>query len=319
MGLDAYAGMKEIIEERDYARKVYDAGDGTHKILLFTSHHHYKDERGDFQEIDQRLKFDEISRSWKHTSASYHPELPEYSDGLFGFRTKYEGADFTVMFRPITEHVLGKYLEDVDGSASVLYPDAFGKGMDLQAYSYSAGVKKVICVKEAPADLLTDLTFDFEIVKTSIEDKEIVKSDGSVFADYKEAVPVLSAITLKPAELDFTDKTIRIGELGKYIYFRNAMMWDSAGRTLKVPIKLVSDTDKIVIRKIIPRDFIDRAIKDNTFPIFTDHPTSYYAGAGDGTVYYSSNDLAWVNVHPLTAGEAATTNNITPRVDNSSG
>ncbi len=192
------------------------------------------------------------------------------------------------MFRPIAEHVLGKYAEDPDGSVYVLYSDAFGKGMDLQAYSYSAGVKKVICVKEAPVDLLTELIFDFEIVKTSIEDKEIIKSDGTAFTEYKEAETILSEVTFKAAELDFTDKTIQIGELGKYIYFRNAVMWDSAGRLEKVPIKLVSDTDKIVIRKIIPVEWLKKA----TYPIFTDHPTSFYAGSGDGSIYAEATTFA---------------------------
>ncbi len=286
MGLAIYDEYNEV--ERDYDKKLYEVSPGVYKLCLFSAHKHYLDDQGQFQEIDQRLIFDDKTRYWGHNKASYWPSLPEYADGEFGFRNKYLGADFTLIFKPLAAHVLGKYFEDADGSAYVYYAEAFGKGIHLTAYSYAAGVKKVITVEQSPLEKL-DLTFDFEIVLNTLEDKDIVKSDNTIFSSYKVAEVKKGEITTptKAAALDFTDATIRIGKDGYYTYFRNALMWDSANLVEKVPIQIISDTEKVFIRKTIPIAFIEKA----TFPIFTDHPTSFYGGSGDGNIYSYSMTL----------------------------
>jgi hypothetical protein len=280
-------GANEILSQRNYVQKVFDLGNGQKNYKIHTAQIHYKDTLNSFQDIDTRLTFDNNIKQWKHNKASYNPTIPEYADGIFDFRNLYEEADFTLQFKPVAQHIKGQYFETEEGRY-VLYPNAFGQDIDLKVYSYWAGIKKVIYINKPPTDLTKDLTFDFEIVASSLIGQKIINKDDSEFDFSKTS-----------AQLDFTDKTIRLGTNGKYTYFRNASMWDSLGLNEKVTIKLVREGTKLYIRKTIPASFLQKA----TFPVYTDHPTSYYAGAGDGNVEYSKYTAqTWDTIHNAATG-----------------
>lgn len=280
--------MQEI--KLDYTKKVFllDNQDKIYRCRV--SHCHFKDENNKFQDIDTRLSYDALNGGWKHSSASYFPSIPEYSDGIFEFRNKYKGTDFTLKFRPISGHVKGTYFEDNDGQY-VLYPGAFGQDIDLKVYSYWAGIKKIVIVNKPPIDLTKDLMFDFEIIESSLANITIKKSDESIF-DFKKV----------SSKLDFTDKVIRLGDGTGDTYFRNALMWDSGGLSEGVKIELVRENNKLFIRKTIPSEFLKKA----TFPVYTDHPTSYYAGAGDGYSGYQTGIFSnWATAHDAVTGTPA--------------
>src|SRR3989304_10546370 len=248
--------MQELISQRSYTRKVILKDNGDKLYRFHTAHKHFKDINGNFQTIDTRLIVDPITKSWKHSSASYHPTIPEFSDDWFEFLNKFEGANHTIKARPVASHVKGVYAEELDGSVAVTYPEAFGKGIDLKVYSYWAGLKKVVVINEKPA-VLSDMSFDFEL-SLPVDINFKVKTQTDSLIDVSK-------------DFDFTDKTIKLGEVGKESYFRNAVMWDSGGLSEKVGIKLVHSGGKLFIRKTIPQAFLEKAV----FPVYTDHPTSY--------------------------------------------
>jgi len=96
MPLDDFKNLTEIVSQRSYTRKVYDIGDGKLRYRFHTAHKHYKDTNGLFQEIDTTLAQDIVTKQWKHNKASYHPSIPEYSDGWFEFYNAFDGVKHTI-------------------------------------------------------------------------------------------------------------------------------------------------------------------------------------------------------------------------------
>lgn len=281
----------EIISQRTYNQKVYDLGNGQKNYKIHVAQIHYKDGQGNFQQIDTKLAFDDKSKTWKHSKASYRPTIPEYANGWFEFYNNYEGANHTIKARPICDHVKGVYTESAEDGNYVLYKDAFGKGIDLKVYSYWAGLKKVICINEKPIDTSKDITFDFEL------ELPLTKSSEISTASIKVTSP--TGIWDKTSQLDFTDKTIKIGEQGKESYFRNAWLWDSGELRQPVDIELYVQGNKTYLRKTIKADVLEKAV----YPLYTDHPTSYYAGVGDGHV--TNGTVDWDTIHNATTGTSA--------------
>ncbi|MDD5449657.1 MAG: hypothetical protein PHO42_03560 [Candidatus Omnitrophica bacterium] len=265
---------QEIISERAYNQAVYDLGEGRKGYKIHSAHIHYKDSNGRFQKINTALSFDANERRWKQSSASYHCGIPEYADDWFEFNNAYEGASHTIKARPVCGHVKGKYFKDADGSVYVLYKNAFGPDIDLKVYAYWAGLKKVICINKKPSDISKDLVFKFEM---DLPDK--VKDKNGTSWDKRSA-------------LDFKGKTLKIGEEGKESYFRDALIWDSAankhivendelkGISQSVDIQFYTKGGKTYLQKIVPSEILQKAI----YPLYTDHPTSFFASSGDGYV-----------------------------------
>ena len=104
----------------------------------------------------------------------------------------------------------------------------------------------------------------------------------------------------KQGEFYFSDAVVKIGIGDKFTFFRNALMWDSGKLSEAVNIKIIRSGPKVYIRKIIPASFLQKAV----FPIYTDHPTSYYSGAGDGHVSTSHLNAGWTAVHDNTGSYA---------------
>lgn len=276
--------LKEIISLRSYTRKVFDLGHRKKNYQFHIAHIHYKNESNQFEIIDTTLAFDNVKRGWKHNKASYHPFIPEYADDWFEFFNDYEGANHTIKARPLASHIKGilgdKDENDGNGHDWVRYKDAFGPGIDLKVSAYRAGLRKVICINEKPVDTSKDLVFDFEldIGNLKVKDKQGNEWD-------------------KQSTLNFKDKILKLGNIGKESYFRNARLWDSGERvnriSLPVEIELYKQGNKIYLRKTIKAEILQKAV----YPLYTDHPTNYYSGAGDGCVdnYHASNGWDWVH------------------------
>jgi len=282
-GLKDFENLTEIESRRNYNTKAYDIGGGKTRFRCHVRHIHYKNGRG-FADIDTTLAFDNATRTWKHSKASYRPSIPEYADGWFEFYNGYEGANHTIKAQPIANHVKGKYFKDTDGSTYVLYKDAFGADIDLKVYAYWAGLKKVICINKKPADTSKDMTFDFKMNVNGLN----VKSNGNTWN--------------KTSTLPFKEKTIMVGNNGSMSYFRNAMVWDSGEIPSRisqpVDIELYRKNGNIILRKTITADILQKAV----YPLYTDHPTTYYVGSGDGTIMASN--ASWSGARDATTGTA---------------
>jgi len=280
----------EITADRTYNQQAFDLGDGTKKYEIHSAQIFYKDENGDFQKIDTTLSYDHDKGVFVMDKASYTVEIPEYADSAFEFTNMFEGADMAIKTIPWAYHVRGEAYNTEEGNY-VLYKDAFGSGNDLKVYAYWGGLKKEIIInKKISAD---ELSFDFELQIP--DDIEILNADGERWD--------------KSSDLEFKDKTIRIGKDGKYSYVRNALVWDSGDLNMPVDIMLYSKNGKIYLRKTIGKDILDTAV----YPLFTDDTVNYYSGAGDGHVYSYSNtdwstcyagsnlsaDYTWVSVSPM--------------------
>jgi len=280
---------EELTAKRTYNQKVFDLGGGKKNYKIHIAQIHYKD-GADFKDIDTTLSQDLTTKQWKQSKASYQCKIPEYSNDWFEFYNNYEGANHTIKAKPVAEHIKGEYFKADDGNG-VIYKDAFGKGIDLKVYAYWAGLKKVIIINEKPKDTSKDLTFDFEldlpktkIAEISIASVKVKDRAGNAWD--------------KSAKLDFKDKTLKIGEDGKESYFRNARIWDSDKLRQPVNIELFVKDSKTYLRKTITSDILEKAI----YPLYTDHPTSYYPGAGDG--YVSNSSTSWDSAHDSLTGVA---------------
>lgn len=286
-----YKNLSEVISKRTYNQKVYDNGK---RYRIHIRHIHYKSGAG-FEDIDTTLAFDGLVKKWKHNKASYYSGIPEYADDWFEFYNAYEGANHTIKARPITSHVKGVLgtVDEDDGQGRnwVRYKDAFGTGIDLKVAAYWHGLRKVICINNKPADTSKDIHFDFEldVGNSDIRDKQ-------------------SNVWNKGSILNFSGKTLKIGKIGKESYFRNAHVWDSEKLNQPVNIQLYKQGGKLYIRKTITKDILEKAV----YPLYTDHPTNYDAGAGDG--YVSNHNVfvsgpqstAWTNYRADVDGESAT-------------
>jgi len=270
--------MQELLDKRSYTRKVFSL-EGNKKLYRFhTAHKHFKNEKEEFETIDTTLSFDETTKQFCQSKASYHCNIPEYADDWFEFYNAYEGANHTIKAKPVASHVKGVAFSADDGQG-VLYKDAFGKGIDLKVYAYWHGLKKVIIINEKPAEI-ADMSFDFEmeLPSTKVKDRQGIEWD-------------------KSSTLDFKDKTLKIGEEGKESYFHNAMMWDSGKNRENVNIELYTKDGKTYLRKTIPKEFLEKA----TYPVYTDHPTNYNPTAGDGDVNSAYSEI-WDTAHDATSG-----------------
>lgn len=275
-------GKIEDASQRTYVQKVYLEGNQK-RYEIHTQQIHYKD-GSEFKPIDTTIR-GKLFGGWQQDKASYKSDFPKHADGTFEFHNVYEGADYVMKAKPEAAHVEGQVFNGTDEGNYVLYPDAFGKGKDLKVYAYAHGLKKVIVIKEKPVPNDQDLTFDFELILDS--KIKIKRTDGAEWD--------------KQNDIDFKDKTIMVGPAGKESYFRNAIMWDSGGATEPVPIELMQKGGKLYIRKTVPKEFLEKA----TFPVYTDHPTAYYAGSGDGWARESHDGLVTFAASYATAHAAA--------------
>lgn len=276
----------EITTKRTYNQKVFELPDGKKEYKIHIGQIHYKD-GAEFKEIDTTLSRNIFTGNWSHTKASWHSGIPEYADEWFEFVNVYEGNNSTILARPVAAHVQGQLVTTGPwANKQVLYPDAFGKGIDLLVTARNHGILKEVIVNKKPAQV-TDLTFDFEVQLPQSEDEWRSAKRGTT-------------ITAKAAMEDLSGDDIRIGK-SQFSYSRRALMWDSDPLTPSesVKLELYTSDGKTFLRKTLPAAFLEQA----TYPVYTDHPTDYYAGAGDGAVFMAG--ASWDTVHDAATGNSA--------------
>lgn len=270
--------MNEIMNRRSYTRKVFDLGGGETRYQFHTAHIHYKDSNGVYSPIDTTLI--QGANDWSQERASYASIFPKFADGDFGFYNGFEGADLELVSRLVSAgHVMGQDISDKEGNR-ILYPACLGPDIDLIAYAYHHGIKKVIKINKNPG---TDIAIEFELILPSI-------------AEFRKQGKVLE----RDKDHDFTGGRILFGVTEKSSFFNPALMWDSAGRKTNVPIKIINRGAKTFIRKTVPKEFLQLA----TFPVFTDHPTNFFSGVGDGLVNATSG-VSWAGAHDAVTGAQA--------------
>lgn len=259
---------------------------GGKKYRFFSGHVNYKD-GAQFRRINTRLSYDSLLTRWSNNRASYFCAIPQFADGWIDFTSSFEGANIGMKARPVAAHIEGSLQFEKDGNNFVLYPDAFGKGIDFRIYPEEDVLKKVVVINNPPLKA-ADLVFDFEL------ELPIVKSiRDEVGRSWSTA-----------ERFDFTQRSVIIGEESKGLFFREAFVWDSKDKREPVKIELFRSKGKVYLRKTVPLSFLESA----TFPVYTDHPTSYYSGAGDGYVEFSSTDeYDWDTVWDATRGAATGT------------
>jgi len=283
----ASSAVAQVYTPASYNADVAEVAGGK-RYRFHASHVNYRD-GASFKRINTWLSWDGILSRWGQNRASYNCSLPKYADDWIDFTSAYLDANISIKARPVAAHAQGiLHNGEADGNY-VLYPDAFGTGIDLRIYAEEDGLKKVVVINKKPGKIV-DMTFDFELDLPSL--KTIRDNLGNIWD--------------RTSGLDFTDRTLMIGDAGKELYFREALLWDSAGKTQPVKIEFYRKLLKVYLRKTVPAAFLENA----TYPVYTDHPTSYYSGAGDGYVEFSSTDVydwdtVWDATHDAATGTSA--------------
>ena len=267
----------EIIEQRTYNQKVFESNNSNEKIYeIHAGHIHYKD-GVELKDIDLSIRED--SGKWIMDKASYSIDIPEFCDAEFIFLNKFEDANQVIKSKPVCNHVEGQKIGN-----SILYQNAFGNGIDLRATPRRQGFLKEIIINQKPAQI-KDMSFDFELtlpINVRILDSKGIEKNQEL-------------------DIDFEDRALKIESNGKSSFFTKSFVWDSADNREPVKIKISKRNGKLFLTKTVTSAFLDKAV----YPVYTDHPTDYYAGSGDGYILYDENTLGWDVVHDASAGESA--------------
>lgn len=264
-------GAQELVELRQYNKKVFDIGNGQKRYLCHTAHIHYKDKAdgNKMKEIDPRLVFDEVTRKHKHNKSSYHCAIPEYADDLIEFKNVYGENDQEIHFKLSAQHVKGVYHEDEKGN-HVDYVDAFGDGIDLKIYSFWRGVKKVVVFNKAPKattviekevipiDADSTMHKDSELRANVINDigkTSLQSAKGKVIEGGKEVTEIATNITGEKLVIKDTNDTAT--------HFNPVVFRDSDKKSGLIKTDLVvSDT-----KTIVKADLTDIPFAEATYPL----------------------------------------------------
>jgi len=297
----------EIKRERRLNSKTYSNPDGTRTLEAHTGHIHYLNKLGvgdgksGYREIDWSLQWDKIRRGWFFEFHSFHPFLPEYSDGWVEFRDVFEEKDQTVRFKPegikrvlgrlvTAENLTSEGLDNLTGWNCVVYDNAFGEGIDYILYFTRSTLTKAVRIREGHKPSV-DTSFEFEIELPRGEIKRGIDKDS------------ISYVVDKAGEKEFdTLKQTLLGEDkggGRewYTYLRPFAVWDDDKREI-VKTVFSHRSGKTYLKKTVSKEFLDSSVGD----VFTDTTSSYYSGVGDGYIY--KLNAPWDDVHDATTGTA---------------
>lgn len=284
---DSEEDNNEILEERTYNQKIFDLGNNTKQAEIHTGDIHFKDEEtGVFQDIDTTLI--PTPNGWKMEKASYHLSLPRLANDWFVFTNVYEDYEESVSLRPIgTNPSVGTLAtpESLWSNKKLIYPDAFGQGVDLELIARNIGFDKLVVLNSKPTNLENDLEYSFEI---TLGGYKIQDANGNTW-DEEEPLETTSWFTLENL---------------KKTWFRDFTVWDSMGNSEKVRVRLTKEGNTYILTKILNKEFLENA----TYPVYTDATATYYSGAGDGYVAYDDNGgvgVSWATAHDATDGNVA--------------
>ncbi len=283
----------ELKGRRTLNSKVWSKPNGSFALNAHVGHIHYFDKFDQdgsgkrFREIDTNLKWNEQRKVWYSTYASYQPSIPEYADSWLTFRDVFEGKDQSILIRPLSEHIKGTKISD----RQILYENAFGAGIDLRLGAGNNSLRKEVIIREKPTDLTKDLEFEFEVKLPLGKDVSVGRIGN------KELINLADRKLLRGKQLMVGTELADGKEWHSYL--RTALIWDSGGNAEAIQVEIYKDGDKLILKKILPKEFLEKAV----YPVFTDTTTSYYCGAGDGMVKHEVG--TWETIHNAATGSNA--------------
>lgn len=281
--------MQELKEFRNYNYKRYLREDGQFESVCHAGHIHYWDKLNQdgsgarFREIDTTL-IKQVS-GWKQTYSSYHSTIPEYADEFASFRDLYKDKDREILLRGVCSHVKGELGTD---NKSVVYPNAFGSGIDLIYSLGNNNFQKLVRINNKPS-VITGMSFEFEVKlpKEELKVGEVVKQS-------------LSGLKLKGEE------QLTVGayksNTENYTYFKPRHVWDSALRTEAIDAEFSAKQGKTYLKKIITKEFLEKAV----YPVYTDTVTSVYGDTNCAVIYIQNSN--WTTCRTAATGTAANLN-----------
>lgn len=284
--------MREITEQREYNSKTFDAETGAKVQRSYPVPIHYFNKLGigdgkeGWRGIDHILSFNAARGGWEFLFNNFLPLLPEFADGIIEFRDVFQGKDQTITYQARAAHVKGELrtdpISDAISGNYVIYPDAFGAGIDLILGFKWAKLVKLARVRNGfyPA---ADLNLDFEIGLPASKVDVFNSADLKTILSGTKLVADNTIDTQKIAFLDNT-KSLYIGKDqgdGKdwFTILHPFRAWDSGASGLNTGMKVNAlpwqfflDGSTIVMRKTVPASFFTDAVGD----VFTDAVTTYY-------------------------------------------
>jgi len=136
-------------------------------------------------------------------------------------------------------------------------------------------------------------------LKKEVIIREAVKENKEYQFDFELEIP--SAIVLDCVS-DDTSRT----------HIKPILCWDDK-RQSRTPYKFVWVDGRRILRKIVTAEFMSGSFGD----VHTDTTTSYYAGAGDGSIYgQGASGASWQTTRDMSTGTAAYPSNATVTIQN---
>ena len=321
----------EIIQKRNLNAKHFQNPDGSITGEFHIGMIHYIDKQTKLLEnVD--CQFIPTNYGWEMRKNNYELEIPARANGWFKFinsfgyesrgKVKTDKPDEVVAIKPLgITNVKGTHIEKPEwkGKGIVLYKDAYAPDIDLEVMARNTGFVKEVVINKKPSDLSKDLEFAFEIDIDGFEvkpkKKDYMNLRATKVAEFKglknkelleaqkKYEDVLERETWNKSSVLETSDSIILEKLRK-TWFRKFNLYDSEGNQGVIKVRLENIDGKIILTKVLDKTFLENAI----YPVRTDTTTSYYAGAGDGSVQlgaYSSqpSQANWDTVHDSAAGD----------------
>lgn len=304
---------QELKKQRQYNKKIFQVERDTFVMEAHAGYIHYFNKLGEgdgevrFREIDFTLNEVRTRQKtgWTFKYNSFQPFLPEYSDEWVEFRDLYEGKDQIIRYRAHADHVKGIFVHEADlevagldkltQSNCVIYPNAFGEGVDYILYFIRSGLAKVVRIRE-DYKKNKNYNFDFDFEYEDMEVKRGTKDKVEYVLDKS-----------KDKEFD-TNKQTLVGndrDDGKEwnTYLKSFRAWDSNNNSETIKVKFKVTGKKSTLTKIVPASFIESSRGD----VYTDTTTSYYASDGDGSISYSNS--TWSTCRTASSGSSVDNSN----------
>ena len=222
--------------------------------------------------------------NWEMIKAPYKVQIPKRSDGEIIFLNKDQEINFT----PIGEVKEGILINE----NTVKYPDVFGKGIDLEIIIGKNNFRKEVVINKKPDNLKSDLILDFELNLSNID---VIKEETNLSGN----VDISKGSLL---DKEFND-SIELESSDTKSYIRKAYVWDNFSNREEIKIQFISSDSKQILRKVIPKEFLERAV----YPVRTDATISYNIGTGNGTSQVFSS-VPWSVGRNALAGNFLSTN-----------
>jgi len=227
------------------------------------------------QDILKRSSPDEIFGS-SENNKDYYPYMFGTSSYIAYFKgyansnntVKLSKDPYSITFQPM----ISNPVEGYQNFNRIIYPDAFGKGVDLEYICHNLFLKENIVIKNKknPSDLIS---FDFKFKLT------YDTADVSIFVDNKPW-DTLAPITGKSIEFrDHSNKTI--------FRFAEPYAYDANNESTKISYNLFSENDTIYLQLSVPMVWL--LDPNRSYPVVID-PTVVYTLEDTNSRAYRYNE-----------------------------